>query len=173
GSLGYEVKLQQLTKKDVDGIFIQLLPNGKPVLILEHPNTGTVIRVIPECAYTSQGQFRSISFIQRPDIAIEILPVQGSPYIYLFDPKYKLDSERQEEGQGNGKPKKEDIDKMHTYRDAIRGEKGISVVQYAAIMYPGIHQNYEEGIEALQAYPGLEGLLEDRLQAIFSAALRT
>jgi hypothetical protein len=61
---------------------------------------------------------------------------------------------------------------MHTYRDAIRGEKGISVVQYAAIMYPGIHQNYEEGIEALQAYPGLEGLLEDRLKEIFSVALR-
>ncbi len=66
----------------------------------------------------------------------------------------------------------DDIDKMHTYRDAIRGEKGISVVQYAAIMYPGIHQNYEEGIEALQAYPGLEGLCEDRLKEIFSAALR-
>jgi hypothetical protein len=33
-------------------------------------------------------------------------------------------------------------------------------------------ESYEAGIEALQAYPGLEGLLEDRLKEIFSAALQ-
>ena len=62
GILGYQVKLQQLAKKDVCGIFIRLLPDGKPALILEHPSNGTVIKVIPKRAYTSQGQFRSISF---------------------------------------------------------------------------------------------------------------
>ena len=173
GILGYQVKLQQLAKKDVCGIFIRLLPDGKPALILEHPGNGTVIKVIPERAYTSQGQFRSISFEQRPDIAIEILPPQDSPYIYLFDPKYKLDSERQEEKQGNGKPKKEDIDKMHTYRDAIRDSKLRQVVQYAAILYPGPSWSYGNGIEALQALPGSEVLLEERLRVIFSNALQT
>ena len=179
GTLGYRVERQQLAKKDVYGVFIKLLPDGEPAIVLEHPIHKTVIKVIPERLYSRrrsdshQEIFHSISFEQCPDIAVEILPPEASPRIYLFDPKYKLENEQYEEGKGNGKPKKEDIDKMHAYRDAIRGEEQRSVVQYAAIMYPGIYQSYNEGIEALQAYPGLEGLLEDRLREILLASLRT
>ncbi len=41
------------------------------------------------------------------------------------------------------------------------------VVQYAAILYPGPSWSYGNGIEALQALPGSEVLLEERLRAIF------
>ncbi len=126
------------------------------------------MKVIPERTYANQGQIRSISFSLRPDIAIEIFPPQGSPRVYLFDPKYKLRSEDQE----NGKPKKEDINKMHTYRDALRDSEQRQVVQYAAILYPGPTQNYGNGIEALQAIPGSEVSLEERLRAILSSALQ-
>lgn len=168
GASGYEVQSQRLAERDVYGIFVRLLPDGKPALVLKHPTTGTVIKAIPERTYAKHGQIQSISFSQRPDIAIEIFPQQGFPHVYLFDPKYKLRSEDQE----NGKPKKEDIDKMHTYRDALRDSEQRQVVQYAAILYPGPTQNYGHGIEALQAIPGSEVSLEKRLEAILLRALQ-
>jgi hypothetical protein len=171
GTLGYEVKSQQLAKRDANGIFIRLLPDGKSVLVLQHPTTGTIIKVIPERTYSADGEFRSVSFSQRPDIAIETFPSHSIPSIYLFDPKYKLDSERREEGPGNGRPKKEDIAKMHTYRDAIRDTEQRRVVRYAAILYPGPSQSYSNGIEALQALPDSRAVLEGRLKEIFTDAL--
>ncbi|MFL5665592.1 MAG: nuclease domain-containing protein [Ktedonobacteraceae bacterium] len=90
----------------------------------------------------------------------------------MFDPKYKLEGGQAGMDDGNGLPKKEDIDKMHAYRDAIRDEAQRRVVQSAAILYPGSSQRYADGIEALQAYPGLELALEERLRDIFTAALQ-
>lgn len=84
GSSGYEVRSLRLAKKAVDGIFIQLLPDGKPVLILEHLSTGTMVKVIPERTYTSDGELRSISFPQRPDIAIEISLPRHISYIFTY-----------------------------------------------------------------------------------------
>ena len=59
------------------------------------------------------------------------------PRLFVFDPKYKLDSEGHDEESLTGRPHKTDIDKMHAYRDAIRGEGGKRVIEYAAILYPG------------------------------------
>ncbi|MFL5663618.1 MAG: nuclease domain-containing protein, partial [Ktedonobacteraceae bacterium] len=87
-------------------------------------------------------------------------------------PKYKLEGGQAGMDDGNGLPKKEDIDKMHAYRDAIRDKAQRRVVQSAAILYPGSPQRYVDGIEALQAYPGLELALEERLRDIFTAALQ-
>ncbi len=128
--------------------------------------------MIPERTYSANGEFRSISFSQRPDIAIEIFPPHGTPSIYLFDPKYKLDSEWQEEGAGNGAPKKEDIDKMHTYRDAIRDAEQRRVVRNAAILYPGSSKRYSNAIEAILTLPDSEAILGERLKEIFTDALR-
>lgn len=172
GELGYTVISQQLAKRDASAIFIRMLPDGKPLLILKQPTTGTVIKVIPERTYSTVGEFRSISFAQIPDIAIEIFPAQDAPYLYLFDPKYKLDSDWQVNGSGNGTPKKEDIDKMHAYRDAIRDAEHRRVVHYAAILYPGSPQRYTAGLEALQALPDSRTVLEERLREILTNALR-
>jgi predicted component of viral defense system (DUF524 family) len=68
--------------------------------------------------------------------------------------------------------KKEDIDKMHAYRDAIRNGEQQRIVQYAAFMYPGKHIYYGEGIEAVEAYPGSELSLKARLREIISVALQ-
>jgi PD-(D/E)XK nuclease superfamily protein len=71
----------------------------------------------------------------------------------------------------DGRPKKADIDKMHAYRDAIRGEYAIRVVRYAAILYPGPKERYAEGLEALRAYPGLEHDLDKRIGEVLRRAL--
>lgn len=172
-TLGYQVTQQQLASTDIDGTYIRLLPDDKPVVVLEHPISKTKINLIPERAYGRKQPLHSISFEQRPDVAIEIMPTNGPIQVYLFDPKYKLESEQREGNMGNKSgPKKEDIDKMHAYRDAIRDREQQRIVQYAAIMYPGEYIHFDDGLEALNAYPGLELSLEERLRDLFTTALR-
>ena len=164
---GYALVEQRLVRRHRHEGFVRLIPDGKPMLIMRHPDSGCVIRVIPERTYGREGKLRRLSFPQRPDIAIEVKRPGEPMAVYLFDPKYKLDSEQGAEPH-EGKPKKVDIDKMHAYRDAIRDAGGSRVVQYAAVMYPGPTCRYGPGVEALHAVPGTAGsepwLLEQMLQ---------
>ena len=114
---------------------------------------------------------RSISFEQRPDVAVEVRPPGSPARVYLFDPKYKLDGEAAEGEGGEGRPTKVDVDKMHAYRDAIRGEALDRAVRYAAVLYPGPEVRYADGIEALTAVPGADGGLGQRLRAVLRDAL--
>lgn len=59
-----------------------------------------------------------------------------------------------------------DIDKMHAYRDAIRGPEGERLVRYAATLYPGPTVTYTRGLEAIRAYPGEDGHLAPRVSRI-------
>ena len=43
---------------------------------------------------------------------------------------------------------------MHTYRDAIWDVDDQHVVQYAAVLYPGATQTYDDDVAAIRAYPG-------------------
>ena len=147
---GYTLQTQRLAGRDSGGVFVRLLPDGDPILTFVHPTTGTAVRLIPERTYSAVGLIRSLSFSQRPDIAIEIFSPSAPPRVILFDPKYKLSSD----GLKNAStPLKADIDKMHTYRDAIRDDQGQHVVQSAHILYPGQTTLYGEGIGALGANP--------------------
>ena len=105
-----------------------------------------------------------------PDVSLEVLRPSEQPSLYVFDPKYKLDSET-DAAVDDGKPKKVDIDKMPAYRDAIRGSGLERVVRYAAILYPGPETRYGDHIEALSARRLQPGVLDDRLVAILTAAL--
>jgi hypothetical protein len=62
----------------------------------------------------------SISVTQVPEVTVEVRAASGLQ-LYLFDPKYKLDSD-QSDGI-TAWPKKDDIDKMLAYRDALRGRR--------------------------------------------------
>ena len=96
------------------------------------------------------------------------------PRLFVFDPKYKLDSEGQEDEEGlTGSPNKSDIDKMHAYRDAIREEGGERVVEYAALLYPGRTQHFGDDVAALQAVAGRETELQVELDSVLSGALTT
>lgn len=117
----------------------------------------------------------------------------------MFDPKYKLDSESiaaqdpaaaelledldaenpdvMAPGLGRvsepamGRPKKIDIDKMHTYRDAIRNGQDKRIVRYAAILYPGEYHSFHPDLEALSAIPSGEDELEQHLNGLLEAWL--
>jgi hypothetical protein len=185
GELGYRVQQQRLVGRDAGGFYVRVLPDGRPVVHLLHPEHKTIVNLIPERTYRGKGGrgsgLHSISYAQRPDVAVEVHSSHERPRIYLFDPKYKLEGEYDPkyklegeyiEGESSdGRPKKVDIDKMHAYRDAIRDKEGRRLVRFAAILYPGPETHYAKGLEALPAYPGSEKPLERRIEELLREAL--
>lgn len=170
--LGYEIKQQTLVGREPGSVFVRLLPDGLTAVSLEHPRRGTRAELVVERSYAKAGGLRSVSYSQRPDVTLEVHPQARAPRLYLFDPKYKLIAEEADAGRSDGKPKKEDIDKMHAYRDAIRDASGERVVEYAAIMYPGSEtKTYGQGLEALSSLPGSVGVLNTRLRKLVVQAL--
>jgi predicted component of viral defense system (DUF524 family) len=141
---------------------------------LTHPS-GRSARLIPQRRYTAgRDALRSVSFEKRPDIAIEITDPAGRTSIWIFDPKYKLRTER---GVGvaprDGAPKPEDINTMHAYRDAIRDAADKHPVKFAAILYPGPTRTYGSQIAALRAHPLKLQALSRPLERQLNAALST
>ncbi len=141
------------------------------MLSLTHPEHDTQIRLIPQMHFGATGSLRSISYTQIPDITVEVRRPGSPPRLYFFDPRYKLLGEVVEGEDNEGRPTKVDIDKMHTYRDAVRDNAGRRIVEMAVILYPGLSVQYAAGIEAIQAYPGGSGILQERLQELIEAAL--
>ena len=154
GDLGFTVVQERLTAEDGGGVYVRVLPDGKPALTMHHPETGTDLTVIPERSYGKSGPLQSVSYEQRPDIAIEIRQPGTGTTVIVLDPKYKLDGETQEDGESAGSALKVDIDKMHTYRDAIRDGGNRRVVHLAAILYPGPSSAFGPDVYAVRALPG-------------------
>lgn len=176
---GYRVKKHSLMRRDGGGLCFRILPDGEPALVLMNSQSGVVVKLVPERTYKKAGALQSISFQQRPDIALEIESPNAETRILLFDPKYKLRSEESHipsdesvECTSPGLPKKVDIGKMHAYRDAIRDSNLRRAVSYAAILYPGSEVRYADDIEALRAYPSESEKLRSRLHEIIAQALQ-
>jgi hypothetical protein len=165
----------QLTGRDTDGLYVRIVPNGRPALVLHHPTQLIEVRVIPQRGYARSGPVKSMTFTQIPDVTVEVRPPSGPLQLYLFDPKYKLDSDQLD--TSDVWPKKEDIDKMHAYRDALRGPETERVVRYAAIMYPGPSVMYPTShgdvpeVAALSADPEDAATLDASLRRILRLAL--
>ena len=164
--LGFRVESEKLFRNEIDDFCIKLIPNGQEALVLVRDDDQARISLTPEPTYGKSGKYQSVSFSQVPDIAITIERSGFPPKIILFDPKYKLESEEVSDenetlpdtevssAEVRGKPKKIDIDKMHTYRDSIRTAAGEMVVEYAGILYPGDAQTFSDDVEAIRAIPG-------------------
>lgn len=170
----YELRVveQRLVHRRGGELYVEVLRDGRPAVTLAAEGAATRVILIPQQTYSVAGTpARSVSFNQRPDVAVEIRSARGaSPAIYLFDPKYKLQSE--EAGSAVARvPLKPDIDAMHSYRDSIRDQHGRRVVRYAAILYPGDAQHYTRGLEALPANPDDPVPLRAHLQRVLSEAL--
>jgi predicted component of viral defense system (DUF524 family) len=159
---GYRLVSQQLLGRDARGSYLRLLPNGQPAVVVRSPTDLSCLRLIPERTYGPQATgIHSVSFSQRPDIAIEREDSMGMQVIVL-DPKYKLLGEQGGLGS-DASPLKGDIDKMHAYRDSVRS--GVDrVVSFASIMYPGSQRIYD-GVGALQALPSRQDDLRSSLGA--------
>jgi PD-(D/E)XK nuclease superfamily/Domain of unknown function (DUF2357) len=169
---GYSCVDQQLARHLDGGIYVKVLPVGRPALSFRHDPTHTTVKLIPERSYgrTPRAGLGSISFDQIPDISVEVRRGRDAPELYLFDPKYKLRSEEGAE-PGDGRAKKVDIDTMHAYRDAIRDINGERAVRYAAILYPGPGVRYGDGIEALSSRPLEPETLRERVSTVLTEAL--
>jgi predicted component of viral defense system (DUF524 family) len=171
-TLGYRLELERLLYRDASGVFVQLLRDNRPALVLRHDGASQTVRVIPQRSYQPRrAGLRSASYEQRPDVAIEIEHDDGGVRVVIFDPKYKLDSEEVEGEIIDARPKKIDVDKMHAYRDAIRdGDQ--RVVTYAALLYPGpAIEPFGVGVDAISAVPGSALTLETRLLGVLETSL--
>ena len=113
------------------------------------------------------GGQRSVSFTQRPDVAVDIRSPSGDLDLVLFDPKYKLDTADEE----SGIPVKSDVDKMHSYRDAIRDPLGEHLVRFAATLDPGRTQCYGREVAAISAVPGQDDELRGALRGVLQLYL--
>ena len=148
--LGFATIEQRIARHTNHTVFIKVLPDGEPALVMQHPLDAREIQVIPQRSYGRTARpHRSISFPQRPDLTVEITRPTGETRLLLFDPKYKLRSEFIAApidddddplfGEA-GQPKKVDIDKMHAYRDAIRDEQLQPVVDLRSDPLPRHHR---------------------------------
>lgn len=101
-----------------------------------------------EASYEGQpvkAEFYSLSHTQRPDISLKLLQKGQPSKLLVFDTKYRAASNL---------PLKEDLDKLHAYRDAIRSAEGQPALWRAILLYPGSRQSYREALEAWQLLPG-------------------
>jgi predicted component of viral defense system (DUF524 family) len=169
---GYLIRKQRLARQLDGGLYLNVLPDSELALELHNPASGQTVSLTPQRGYSTRlrGHLRSISFTQIPDVTVEVRTPGRPPRLYLFDPKYKLQSEEGAE-PSDGKPKKIDIDTMHAYRDAIRTGNEERAVKYAAILYPGPETRFGDGIEALPAQPLQPRALQSRLREVLAAAL--
>ncbi len=123
------------------------------------------VRILYNPTYTAR-EGRSITHDLRPDMVVEARGSDGRCQVYAFDAKYRR--EWQTEGDGGfWTPAREDIDKMHAYRDAI-GEvspRGFErTLQGAVVLFPSppdaryhAHRFYKSlahGIGGLPLLPG-------------------
>ena len=170
--LGYRLETERLLYRDSGGVFVQVLRDGRPALVLRHDTADRTIRVTPQRRYRAGTLgLHSASYEQKPDVAIEIEDNDRSTQVLIFDPKYKLDSEEIEGEIRDARPKKVDIDKMHAYRDAIR-QNDERMVTFAAVLYPGpLALPFGSGVEAISAVPGSAEALDERLEELLTSKL--
>jgi hypothetical protein len=170
--LAYEVRHQSLCVREPSELWIRLVRDGRPAVVLAHPASAVEVRITPQRRYTAnaRGPLKSVSFDQIPDLAIELAFEDGVD-VYVFDPKYKLHSD---DGAGvQARPKKLDVDAMHAYRDAIRDATGAHTVRHAALLYPGPDQSYGSGLAAWRARPGDADRLRASARSTLEPALRS
>ena len=152
----FDLNIQhRLTRRVGSTLFVKVIPDGKPAIELSNVDETLKIIVVPEQTFgeASDDKAYSVSYSKRPDIVVSI-ESRGTPAsLLLFDPKYNLSGEITPKSDTT-KPCGVDINKMHTYRDAIRGADGRRSVKFAAIVYPGQEYDFTD-VAALSGTPGV------------------
>jgi len=140
----------------------RVFPRGQSVLAMVFPRKQISIQVWSERQFGAKGEIYSISYAQRPDLLVELRRVGRPPQLWLWDAKY-----RQASAQRG--PEKEDLDRMHAYRDALRDRQGHALVTSATIFYPGPSRSFGEGLDAIQADPLQREAFQKSLKCQLSA----
>ncbi|MBK6533689.1 MAG: DUF2357 domain-containing protein [Deltaproteobacteria bacterium] len=164
-SYGWDVWQQRLVRALRGEAVVELLRDNQSVLELRRGEV--TARIIPERRYHHAGSLQCLTeFEQRPDLSIERTEAEGVS-VWLLDPKYKLDAD----DEGATRPLKSDVDKMHAYRDAIRGTNGVRAVRFAGVLYPGESVWWGDEIAALGAHPERRAALESDLDRMLGIAM--
>ncbi len=119
------------------------------------------IRCLYNPTYTAASG-RALTHDLRPDIIIEIHAANTARALYAFDAKY-----RREDHNGTWIPMRQDIDKMHAYRDAIGQVTATDfqrILKSAIVLFPGpadpayhahaFYTSLSHGIGGLPILPG-------------------
>ena len=146
---GYRIVHQRVARRAPGALFVEVVRSRRSLVELRNGETGDRIIVTAQQSFGASGEYRSVSLTQRPDVTVDIRRRGGASEFIVFDPKYKLVAD----DEGSGTPVKADVDKMHAYRDAIRGPGNTHVVRFAATIYPGQSIWYGEDVAALGAQP--------------------
>jgi hypothetical protein len=150
-------------------LVVDLLRGGNtPLAQWSNAERGTKMKLFIQRVYMPDAEgLHSISFQQKPDIAVEVSGAKETAVV-IFDAKYKL------RGEEDGRPAKSDIDTMHAYSDAIRDGAARRVVRSASVLFPGESDTYGKQIAAIRARPGereqLAADLQERLLPVLEAA---
>ena len=158
----------------VDGFTIQLR-SGRHSKVSFRKSNGDLIELFHELKYTNNVVDHTISHsvVQKPDIVLKITKndlKDNFQFTYLFDAKYRLDSDETE--NGNDFPPDDAINQMHRYRDAIfyqdnqDDNKPKKEVIGAYVLFPGTDNSeeakelyYQKSIKKVNigAYPLIPG----------------
>ncbi len=165
---GWTIERQQLLGETPYGFGVRALPIGQAAFVACSPDGQRRLQYVPQAVAKQGGQpLASISHTMIPDVVILVYDGSELETVLIFDPKYK---------RYDDKPVDGDINKMHTYRDAIRDRRGRRVVTYAGIIYPGEGRDYSGEVGALPGVPGSTSptgaAREKVLEAIDSASER-
>lgn len=118
------------------------IQRGQTILSLnKHKQTLTLQN---ETSYHQHGEFISLSHAQRPDISLKLQSRGQSSQLMIFESKFRTKDQN---------ATKEDIDKLHTYRDAIRNRKGQTIIKKAVLLYPGLSQIDTQELELWHMVP--------------------
>ena len=113
----YRLASSDVIRVDNTGVTISLVKGQKSQVRFLNPRTGETITL----AY-NPGEQNTQTANQRPDNVLT-LEKKGAdiPYMYVFDAKYRIESNPEDPYYPDTKPgpKVEDINTMHRYRDAI------------------------------------------------------
>ncbi|MFM9994829.1 MAG: nuclease domain-containing protein [Phycisphaerales bacterium] len=125
-----------------DGLSAALAPG----LVARWPD-GTEVSY--NATYTRNQGFhgRSWSLMLRPDVALWS-PTGPSRGLHLLDAKFKLVGSLDGDDEAQGRARRDDLHKMHAYRDAIPEARS------AWVMFPGTTSRHWEPGDA----PGLQGV---------------
>lgn len=151
---GFEIGRERLIRRLPQGPLVELVQGQNPLAHLTRGDSTTANVYFQRSFSAQSAPLASVSFDQRPDLVVEVARPDGPCALIVLDPKYKLD-----ERSGMIGPKKEDIDKMHAYRDAIVHRSHGRVIRHAAILYPGPTRRFGDEVSALNADPLDPGVL--------------
>lgn len=162
--LNWTVERHEIFGETPYGFAIPPFVSGRSVLTTRSEDRSLRLEFVPQATASKGGSpLTSISNPMRPDVAVMIWRGPTLESVLLFDPKYKR------RGQG---PVADDINKMHTYRDAIRGSDQRRVVRYATTMYPGTaDRDYSGRVGAISAIPGRDPSPSERVGHIVRNAI--